>query len=486
VSGPLRPEPVLLALEEMPGATLVQRVERTVIKAILEGRLRPGAALPGSRALAEMLGVNRHTVIPALEELVDQGWLMTEPSRGTFVAPELPSQARPEPMAQETGVGFDLPSFLLPASLPEPSVLSLADGTPDPRLAPVQELSRAYQRALRHHAPALLQGQDPLGNPILREAVAAWVGERHGLALAPDRVLITRGTRAALAMLVATLFRKQGLAAVESPGNRAAWELLQASGNLSLRPLPVDGEGLCADALEALLAEEAMRLLYLTPRRQFPTGASLSRPRAEAILRLAAAHRVAIVEDDYDGEFWYEEPRPESLLSRDRTGQVIHLGSLSRLLSPGLRLGYLIVPDALSPLLARIKRAQDLGDVTTERAVADLIRDGELSAHLRRARRIYEGRRDLLCAGLGAALGGELEIRPPSGGLALWLKARPGLDAAAWVRRARDRGLRLHPPDHFHLGPGEPAFRMGFSQASEEELEAAVARLKAALPTAAR
>lgn len=486
MSGPLRPEPVRLVLEEAPGATLVQRVEQTVIKAILEGRLRPGAALPGSRALAEMLGVNRHTVIPALEDLVGQGWLMTEPSRGTFVAPELPSQARPEPAARETGVGFDLPSFLLPASLPEPSVLSLADGTPDPRIAPVQELSRAYQRALRHHAPALLQGHDPLGNPLLREAVAAWVGERHGLALSPDRILITRGTRAALAMLVATLFRKQGLVAVESPGNRAAWEILQASGHLSLRALPVDGEGLCTGPLEDLLAQEAVRLLLLTPRRQFPTGVSLPAPRAEAILQLAAAHRVAVIEDDYDGEFWYDEPRPDSLLSRDRTGQVIHLGSLSRLLSPGLRLGYLVVPAALSPLLARIKRAQDLGDVTTERAVADLIRDGELSAHLRRARRVYEARRDLLCAGLREALGAELEIRPPSGGLALWLKVRPGTDVAAWLRRARERGLRLHPPEHFHLGPAEPAFRMGFSQASEEELEAAVARLKAALPAASR
>ncbi|BDU75820.1 aminotransferase-like domain-containing protein [Mesoterricola sediminis] len=481
MTGRLRPEPLRLTLEAGPGATLVQRVVQTVIKAILEGRLRPGTVLPGSRALATLLGVNRHTVIPALNELVDQGWLVTEPSRGTFVALELPSQARTVASARETGVGFDLPSFLLPASVPDPTTLFLADGTPDPRLAPAQELSRAYQRALRHHAPALLRGQDPLGHPILREAVAGWVGERHGLAVSPDRVLITRGSRAALAMLVATLFRKQAVVGVESPGNRAAWDIFLAAGHLTLRPLPVDAEGLDTEALAALLAQGPVRLLYLTPRRQFPTAVSLSRPRAEALLALAASHRVAILEDDYDGEFAYGDPRPESLLALDRTGQVIHLGSLSRLLTPGLRLGYLVVPAALVPLLARIKRPQDLGDAPTERAVADLIRDGELGAHLRRTRRIYEGRRDLLCGRLQEELGGQLEVAVPTGGLGLWLRAAPGVDLAAWLRRARDLGLRLHPPDQFFLGEPAPAFRMGFSQATEEELASAVTRLKAAL-----
>lgn len=481
----MRARDLLLTLDDASAATLTQRICEALQRAVLDGRLAPGTALPGSRALAEVLGVNRQTVIFAQHELVAQGWLVMEPNRGAFVARDLPSGAPARPLADPGfpgQAGFDLPSFLQPVSVTASGALVLADGAADPRLAPTEALAKGYQRALRRHGERLLGDRDPMGTPLLREAIADWVAERHGVKVDPGRVLVTRGSRGALALLAGTLFRPAEVAAVENPGNRGAWEILQQAARLTLRPVPLDGEGLDVAALADLFKRERVRLLHVTARRQFPTGRSMPRERGLEVLALAAQYRVAVLEDDFDGELCFAEHRPEPLLSLDRTGQVVHVGSLSRLLAPGLRLGYLIAPASLAPFLARAKRTrEEQGDPAFEWAVADLIRDGELARHLRRTRRIYQERRDLLVTLLRQRLGGRIQVDPPEGGMGLWIRVLPGTDAEAWVKAARALGLVLNPPSHFFLEAPEPAFRMGFAQANEAELREAVARLEAAL-----
>ena len=486
----MRARDLHLSLVEAPGVPLGQRIVLTLQQAILEGRLLPGTALPGSRVLADMLDVNRRTAILALQELEAQGWLVMRPYSGTFVADELPSGQHPHRAPADPTdlkVGFDLPSCLQSASTNEVGALLLGDGVPDPRIAPAEELAKGYQRALRRNGPQLLEDRNPLGTPLLRETVAAWVSERHGLHVGPERILITRGSRGALALVAGALFKPGSIVAVENPGNRAAWEVLRHAGDLDVRPVAVDAEGLDPAALEELLLRERVRLLYLTPRRQFPTTTVLSSARKATILGLAAAHRVAVLEDDYDGEFHYDQVRPEPLLSMDRTGQVIHLGSLSRLLAPGLRLGYVVLPAALVPFMGKVKRSrEEQGDPILEWALADLIRDGELAGHLRRARKIYMGRRDMLVGLLRERFQDRLEVLVPSGGMSLWLRVLGNIDAEAWIQAARGCGLVLNPPSHFFMGPAGPYFRMGFAQAAEAELVEAVRRLEAGLGTLAR
>ncbi|GLH73456.1 GntR family transcriptional regulator [Geothrix limicola] len=482
----MRARDLLLTLDDSPELSLGQRIVNALHRAILEGRLTPGTALPGSRVLADRLGVHRQTVVSALQDLEAQGWLVTLPNRGTFVAEELPSQAKrsrvAEPTQGSTSVGFDLPSLLQPVSTHPSGALLLADGAADPRLAPAVELSRGYQRAMLRHGSKLLQDRDPLGTPLLRETLAAWISERHGIRVEPERILITRGSRGALNLVAHSLFRPNDLAAVENPGNRGAWDIFQRDARLGLRPVPIDQEGMDPIALEELLTRERIRLLFLMARRQFPTGASLSRKRGAAILSLAQKYRLAVVEDDYDGEFTYTDQRPEPLLAQDTTGQVLHIGSLSRLLAPGLRLGYMVFPAALSPILARVRRNLDEhGDPVLEWALADLIRDGELARHLRKTRKIYMSRRDHLVALLRDRLGDHLDVDVPEGGMGLWIHVRPGIDPDAWIRSARAHGLVLNSPSHFFLGTPEPAFRMGFAQANEGELQDAVERLARAL-----
>lgn len=476
----MRHRDLLLHLDASDGMLYV-RVANAIKDAILDGRLSPGSCLPGTRVLAEMLGVNRRTVITAIQRLEREGWVENEAYRGAVVATELPHGAHHKTgtsASVERQLGFDLPSLLQPISTTQSGALLLADGAPDPRLAPGEAISRGYQRAMQRHGPSLLQERDPMGNPLLREQIATWISERHALRVDPSQILVTRGSRSALALLTHAIFRKGETVLVESPGNRAAWEVFQSGAQMILKWVHHGLDGVDLKGLRKCFRSDRIRLLYLTARRQFPTGSVLGKDQAEELLSLAAEHRVAILEDDYDAEIVFGERRTPPLLALDREGLVIHLGSLSRLIAPGLRIAYLVVPPQIAPFLASAKqRLEEQGDAALEWAVGDLIRDGELARHLRRVRSIYQHRRDHLASLLREHLGDDLEFEIPTGGMGLWLKANRGLCAETWVRNARNHGLRLNPPSWFSPESPDPSFRMGFAQADDTELGLAVERL---------
>lgn len=473
-----------LNLDDQSGPTLVRRISSAIQQAIRDGRLRPGDALPGSRALAEDLEVNRNTVIAALQELESEGWLESQPKRGTFVASPIPSAVTPVAGMAAPGnkVGFDLPSRLAPITATIPGALNLADGLADSRLAPTDEMAKAYQRALRRHGQDLLAHGEHEGNLLLRQAIAAWVSERHGVAVGAHQVLVTSGGRMGLELVCQALLQPGDQIGVEEPGNKAAWQILSKGGRADLVGLPVDGEGLCVEALEATLSKHPLRMVYLTPRRQFPTGAVLNPDRAEQLLAVAAQHRVAIFEDDLDAEIQFESRPSLPLYARDRTGQVIFAGSFSRIVAPGLRIGYLVLPEALVAPLARLRRdLESHGDRALEWAVADLLRDGEVARHLRRVVRVYEQRRDALAQCLREGLPDELAFDLPTGGMALWIRTPRRSDPSPWLASAKEQGLVLNPPSHFFLRAPDPCFRFGFTQANEVELAEAVERFRKSL-----
>jgi len=472
-----------LNLDDSGGATLTERIARAIEKAIRSGRLKPGTLLPGSRSLAEDLGVNRSTVISALNELTVEGWLVSERWRGTFVAPRPPMEQVPLNQPPRSGaLGFELPSQHLKLSTGLTDVLNLRDGFADSCIAPREEMSRAYQRAMKLHGDKLLDRGEPQGNALLREMLAAWVSERHGLTIGADRIIITRGSRSGFRLVCDALLKLGDRVAVEEPGNREVWEALARNRKVDLCPIRVDAQGLVPESLEEVLAQGPVRLLYATPRCQFPTNVILDAGRAKRLLELAAQHRIAIFEDDSDAELHLEERRTLSLMARDTTGQVIFGASLSRLVAPGTRLGYLVVPAPLVPHITRLKHNLDTqGDRVSEWAFADLMRDDVLARHVRRARRVYEGRRTHLSGLLRQELGTHLVLETQASGTALWLKGRPPMDFPGWVQKARKCGVILSSPNQFFLGPPEPATRMGFSQVDESHLTEAVHRLKQAL-----
>ncbi len=468
---------------------LALQLVRLLAREILEGRIPPGAAMPSSRILAEELGISRHVAMSALRELELEGWVLSRPGSGTYAADTPPTALPatwgrlPERPTMPAAPPFELSSQLQPVSTLASSMLDLSDGFPDARLAPKEALARGYRRALQRHGDDLLGLGETRGNRALREGLAQYLRENRGLQVTPENLLITRGTAMGLSLVASAL---GGHAAVEDPGDPAAWEALRTAG-CQLHPVAVDSQGLVSAALEDLLTRQAITLLCLTPQRHFPTTVALSPERRTRLMELAHLRDFALVEVDPDLEFAWEGPARLPLAAEDPEGRVIHLGSLSHLLAPGLGLGYLVAPSALVDRLARLRQRLDLqGDRVLEWAVADLIRDGDLERHLARARKIYRERRDAfaerLREELGPALGEGFEVTVPEGGLACWVKLPPSLDVRPWCAACLKAGVKLHPGSRYDFrGQPLPGLRLGFAQLEPGEARKALRILRRAL-----
>lgn len=472
--------------QKAENAPLFLQIARQLARDIQARVLRPGSALPGSRALSRSLGVHRNTALAALAELSAQGWIQTRPRRGTFVADTIPERA-PRRLAERVRAPtqpLELPDSPPPDPFPafDADVLPLLGGTPDFRLVPSAELARAFRRALAR-APRLLGYGSEYGDPRLRAVLAAQLRDARSLAVDADGLMVTRGSQMALFLLGRALVRPGRVVAVEGVGYRPAWESLRLAG-AKLAPLPVDAQGLSVDALEKLLEQERVAAVYTTPHHQYPTTVTLSAPRRLRLLALARRHGFVVIEDDYDHEHHYDG-RPVLPLASVDADVVAYVGTLSKVLAPGLRLGYLAARPEIVERAARTRSYVDrCGDQLMERAVAELIEDDWLGRHVRRVRREYHVRRDALVSELTHHLGGALSFRVPPGGMALWAKiCARGVSSEAWAARALERGVLIHAGRRFRFdGRDAPFLRLGFAPLSSEEIAVAVARLAAAMP----
>jgi GntR family transcriptional regulator/MocR family aminotransferase len=302
----------------------------------------------------------------------------------------------------------------------------------------------------------------------------------RGVACDEDTLLLARGSQMALDLTARALVRPGDLVAVEALGYRPAWMALSLAG-ARLEPIPVDERGMQMEALANLCQQERVRAVYLTPHHQYPTTVGLAAPRRLQLLELARTHSFAIIEDDYDNEFHYEGRPTLPLASADTSGVVVYIGTLSKILAPGLRLGFVAAPRPFIDTLANLRMLSDRqGDQTVECAVAEMIEDGEVQRHARRMRRIYQTRRDVLAESLRSKLGARIRFALPAGGMALW--AELDLDADKLAVRALDKGVSFYPARRFSFdGKSRPFVRLGFAALSESELREAVRRLASAL-----
>lgn len=479
-----------IALDPHADKPLYAQIVDALVAEIRAGRLPSGARLPGTRTLAGHLGVHRNTVIAAFDELVAEGWLRTHGGASTRVADELPAEvartARRSTKAEaRKRMPFSLASTPFEVTrmpdAPGPGVLSLAGGLPDVRLIPDVALARAHRRALRKGGVALLSYGDGAGHPQLRAALAQMLGATRAMSLSADDLLVTRGAQMAVYLAARVLIEPGDVVAVEAWGYPPAWDALRAAG-AQLVPVPVDREGLDTDALARLVSRRTVRAVYVTPHHQFPTLVTLAAARRLELLELARRHRFAILEDDYDHEVHYQGSPVLPLAHMDEHGSVVYVGTLSKVLAPGLRLGFLVAgPQVIERALGWRRIIDRQGDLTTEAAVAELFEDGEVSRHIGRVRRIYANRRAALLDAVDRHLPDAFEIMLPRGGMALWARAIAGDDTDAWSVRALERGVAVSPASRYWLGRGhEHGLRLGFASLDERELELAVRRLAAA------
>ncbi|WP_395394063.1 PLP-dependent aminotransferase family protein [Novosphingobium sp. BL-8A] len=480
----LRPWQVTLSerIDPERGTPIYMQIIHALIRDIETGRLASGTYLPSSRELANALGVNRKTVVLAYEDLIAQGWLSTEGTRGTMVSRSLPTgtssqTATPEPeqRVEQTHYRFAEPPARALA-LPGGRGIKLDEGAPDGRLFPADQLARAYRSAINRASRAnRMQYRDPRGSDSLREQVAEMLRSQRGLPVTPANICITRGSQNGLFLALQVLIEPGDAVIVEELTYEPAVAAIRALGGKVI-PVRLDEEGIDVAEVEAMCRRHSVRAIFVTPHHQFPTTIAMRPERRLQLLEVARQFGVAVIEDDYDHEFHFQS-QPLLPMAGYAPGQVIYLGSMSKLLLPALRIGYLAAPEKVIDAVAhRVSLTDGMGNTVTEETAAELIANGELRRHARKAWRVYAERRQSFAALLDAHLGDRVDFAVPDGGLAFWVKFRGDIDAIE--QRAQAQGLRFASHRSFMArDSADKGLRLGFASLDDGEAARAVSAL---------
>lgn len=439
-----------LRLEPHAATPLFRQLYEGIRQAILSGIAGPGTRLPPTRDLAQQLGVSRQTVLNAYDQLMAEGYLSGKVGRGTFVSASLPlAPARParpgllRPLS-ERGVSFTGPQAYL--NIHEGDARAFRIGMPALDIFPFGIWARLEARRWRKASADLGYG-DPAGYRPLREALALYLRAARGVQCTPEQVIITSGSQQALFLIATMLLSPGDQAWVEEPGYRGINASLRGAGAMAC-PVAVDAEGLRVE--DGARRWPQAKLAYVTPTHQLPLGMTMSLQRRLELLAWAAERRMWLVEDDYDSEFRYTGPPLASLQSLDRAGSVLYVGSMSKVLFPGLRIGYLVVPEALGDAFAQGKAILDRHTALMPQAVlTDFINEGHYGRHIRRAREAYAERRQVLLDAIERHLPDELAPGCADTGLHLPVSLPAGRDDEAVARAGAARGLELRALSQF-------------------------------------
>jgi len=358
----------------------------------------------------------------------------------------------------------------------QPGIISFAGGLPSPRTFPVDAFAQACQRVLRADGPGALQYAASEGYGPLREAVAAMLP----WPVDPAQVLITTGSQQGLDLVGKVLLDSGSRALVETPTYLGA---LQAFAPMEPEVVGVASDAEGVDLADLAARRDGARFLYVLPNFQNPTGRTMSEARREALVQTARELALPLVEDNPYGDLWFDTPPPAPLAARHPEG-CIYLGSFSKVLAPGLRLGYLIAPEQVLPKLLQAKQAADLHSPGfNQRMVADVLRDGFLARHVPTIRALYKAQRDAMLAALEHEMRG-LDVRwnTPEGGMFLWARLPAGMDAIALLPRAVERGVAFVPGAPFYADTPDPAtLRLSFVTATPQQIATGIAALAATI-----
>lgn len=461
---------------------LYQQIEHYLQQSIMAGTLPAQTRLPATRQLAQALGVSRITVENAYADLESAGLIARRAGSGTYVLP------LGQPAALPPGGAPDWPLWQRSASVEaEPMPEAAAPSAPgliaftgfgDPRQFHAQEFYRAVKEVMRRDGSGALELGDARGYEPLRTTVAHILANQ-GIQVHANSVLITTGSQQALALVTQLLLKPGDTVLVENPTYDRALELFRAEG-LELIGCPTDALGMQVELLEPLLQQHHPKLIYTVPNFQNPTGTCLSLPRRQHLLTLAERYNVPILEDDFAGELRFEGRSLPALKALDVGGNVIYIGTFSKLLMPGLRVGFLVAEGPILELLAQRKRVNDLVTSSlTQRALEVYVTVGRFQAHVRRASGVYRKRRDVMLAALNHHLPGTRVLKP-HGGLFVWVELPEAVSADDLLPIAVREGVSFAPGSRFFVqqGAGRRHVRLNFATQSPDAIETGVLRLE--------
>jgi GntR family transcriptional regulator/MocR family aminotransferase len=486
-------------LDRRSSTPLFRQLYLPLKEAILAGDIGAGVRLPATRELGRLLSVSRQTVLAAYEQLMAEGYLQGAVGKGTFVSDSLPAaggkaagapnEQTPPLVRPLSARGEAMAAAMARVRHHDGPLRTFSISMPGLDLFPFEVWrkleARHWRRSKVPSGQVALGYGDAAGHPPLRELLCAYLKASRGVRCVPGQIIVTAGSQQALYLLAQLLLAPGDGVWLESPGYQGALAPFAVAG-ARICAVPVDAEGM--DVAYAAARYPEARMAFATPSHQLPLGATMSLARRLQLLRWAEAHRAWIVEDDYDSEYRYTGPPLASLQSLDRTGSVIYVGTLSKVLFPGLRLGYIVAPPALVEPLARAKAVVDRHNPIVPQAVlADFIQEGHFARHIRRTRDAYGERRIAMLEAIGSRMHGVLACGPSDAGLDLCVGVTNGLSEAGAAARALAAGVDVRPLAYYTnpaAGPDcavPPGLLLGFSAFTPNEIRAGIQRLEQAI-----
>jgi len=480
-----------IALDPDNGQPLHRQLYFGLREAILDRRLRPGARLPSSRAFAKDLGVSRNTVLAAFEQLLAEGYIDGRVGAGSFVSEQLPEDAlqaraivaeRSHPPSPPLGIDEDrrrgpsrrgryLAGLIDAGSKPK----AFSPGLPELAEFPFEAWAKLLQRHWRAPPESFLIGSDAKGYLGLRRALADYLGAARAVRCDPEQVFVVSGAQQALDLCARVLLDPGDPVWVEEPGYPGLIGALAAAG-AEVAPVPVDQEGIAVASGRALAPRA--RMACVSPSHQFPLGVTMSLARRLALLEWAREADAFVLEDDYDSEYRYTGRPLAALQGLDADGRVIYVGTMSKVMFPGLRLGYMVVPAQLVDAFIAVRRLTDTHPSTlAQPAMAEFIADGSLSAHIRRMRALY-ARRQAILIDACEKLGSPLRMASSEAGMHLVAGLPDGVDDRAFSAQARQRGVEVPALSGYYRGtPARNGLLVGYAGVPDRVIPRALAEL---------
>lgn len=469
----LRPWELKISLNSNSEKSIYLQIADEIIEAIKTRKLVSGSALPGTRKLANLLNVNRNTVIEAIDVLIAEGWLISVERKGTFVSDILPKKAYIKTSTKETNKIYEISN----------PILNFDDGLPDSRLAPMKELARAYREIFNRKSRWQIMGySDEFGDIEFRKAIVHMLNFKRGMNITTDEICITRGSQMAMYLASYAIFNSGDFVIIENPGYKPAWETFKNAG-AKLLPVNVDSDGLIIEEVIALLESgKRIKAIYVTPHHQFPTTVTMSLKRRVQLIELSNQYNFIIIEDDYDNEFHFGQRPILPISSFDTAKNYIYIGTLSKIVAPALRIGYLISNSEIVKKVGKHRKMIDVqGDNIMEEAILQLINDGEIKRHLKRTTIIYKAKRDYFESVCEMYLKGKAIYNKPEGGLAFWIVPNKEVDVIFVADQLLKKGIKILTPENFSFDKPVSGFRLGYASLTEDQIKQGILAISAYL-----